>query len=227
MATNKQDEQLAAEKVAFYKLAKNRNKYKVLKPIKGELSYAKIGDTYFSDTLYERGYNMDEMVKTGHLELVERIFPFEYEIVGKNVKSVFTKCPEGCGFGINAPLNKQCGNCGYTEGITYYDAETIHNYIVSLQSTEDKKRIAELEKELGLLKIELSHKSTLLQSCETALSDRDKELAEVKSKAEYGLKILINELEQFKLGVANNVDERRLSEAKAIYEYLSPIQLPK
>jgi len=29
-------------------------------------------------------------------------------------------------------LEKQCGNCGYTEGKTYYDAETIHNYLRGL-----------------------------------------------------------------------------------------------
>jgi len=59
----------------FFKLAKNRNKYRVLKPLDGELSYAKVGDFFFSDTLFDRGYNMNELIKDGFLELVPIIFP--------------------------------------------------------------------------------------------------------------------------------------------------------
>lgn len=39
------------EKTEFYQLAKNRNKYRVAKQLDGELAYAEIGNTYFSDTL--------------------------------------------------------------------------------------------------------------------------------------------------------------------------------
>lgn len=117
------------EKKEFFRLAKNRNKYKVLKPLKGELSYSKIGDTYFSDTLYERGYNMQKLVEDGVLELVPRIFDFEKQIEGTNVHSVYTKCPMCFSWAINFPLEKECGNCGYSECITYYDAETINNYL--------------------------------------------------------------------------------------------------
>lgn len=119
-------------KEEFFQLAKNRNRYRVAKPLTGELSYAKIGDTYFSDTLYERGYNMYALVEQGVLELIPDVFPFEKEIVGKNVHSVYTLCSECRSWGINMPLEKQCGNCGYTEGKTYYDAETIYNYLRGL-----------------------------------------------------------------------------------------------
>jgi hypothetical protein len=117
------------KKEEFYQLAKNRNRYKVLKPLIGELSHAKIGDTYFSDTLYERGYNMDALVEQGVLERIPDVFPFEKEIVGHNVHSVYSWCSECQSFGINAPLNKECGNCGYSKTHTYYDAETIDNYL--------------------------------------------------------------------------------------------------
>lgn len=117
------------EKTEFYQLAKNRNKYRVAKQLDGELAYAEIGNTYFSDTLYERGYNINELCKTGHLELVPRVFDFEKEVVGKNIHSVLTVCPECGSYGVNLPLEKQCGNCGYSECWTYYDAETIDNLI--------------------------------------------------------------------------------------------------
>lgn len=116
-------------KKEFYKLAKNRNKYRVLKTLDGELSYAKVGSTYFSDTLYELGYDMYALVKNGALELIPDIFLFEKEIIGKNVASVYTLCPECKTWGINTPLEKKCGDCGYPKGITYYDAETIDIYL--------------------------------------------------------------------------------------------------
>jgi ribosomal protein L37E len=113
-------------KEQFFQLAKNRNRYRVVKPLSGELSYATIGATYHSDTLYDRGYNINELVRQGRLELVPRIFPFEREVVGHNVHSVLTVCPECGSHGTNMPLEKECGNCGYTETRTYYDAETVH-----------------------------------------------------------------------------------------------------
>jgi len=118
-------------KKEFFQLAKNRNTYKVVKPLHGELSYAKLNDKFKSDTLYDRGYNILQLVQDGYLELVPRIFHFEKEIVGKNVHSVFSVCPECGSHGVNMPLEKECGNCGYTETITYYDAETIHNLLQS------------------------------------------------------------------------------------------------
>ena len=121
-------------KEEFFSLAKNRNRYRVIKPLTGELSYAQIGDTYNSDILYERGYNTIELVKQGVLELIPKVFPFEAKVVGKNVHSVYTLCPECKTWGINMPLEKECGNCGYPKGITYYDAETIDNYLRSILS---------------------------------------------------------------------------------------------
>jgi ribosomal protein L37E len=119
------------EQQEFFQLAKNRNTYKVIKQLDGELSYAKVGDKYMSDTLYDRGYNINQLVNDGYLELVPRIFPFEKEVVGKNVHSVLTVCPECGSHGVNMPLEKECGNCGYTETKTYYDAETVHNLLQS------------------------------------------------------------------------------------------------
>lgn len=119
-------------KEEFFQLAKNRNRYRVAKPLTGELSYAKIGDTFYSDTLYELGYNMYALVEQDVLELIPDVFPFEKEIVGKNVNSVYVLCPNCKTWGINMPLEKTCGDCGYSEGKTYYDAETIDNYIRAL-----------------------------------------------------------------------------------------------
>ena len=123
----------------FFQLAKNRNRYRVNKPLTGELAYAKIGDTYYSDTLYNRGYNMDSLVENGVLELIPDVFPFEKEIVGPNIHSVYVLCSECRSWGINMPLDKQCGNCGYTEGKTYYDAETIDKYIRSIKDKQKTK----------------------------------------------------------------------------------------
>lgn len=115
----------------FFELAKNLNTYWVKKKLPGELSYADIGDKYHSDILYDRGYNIEKLVKHGYLELVPRIFPFEKDVVGKNVHSVITVCPECGSHGVNMPLEKICGNCGYSETRTYYDAETIQIYLNS------------------------------------------------------------------------------------------------
>lgn len=127
------------KKEEFYELAKNRNRYRVAKPLTGELSYAKIGDTFLSDTLYERGYNMLALVEQGVLEIVPDVFPFEKEIVGKNVGSVYSRCPECQSFGINMPLDTVCGNCGYTKCTTYYSAETIDNYLRSIPPPPSRK----------------------------------------------------------------------------------------
>ena len=117
------------ENKEFFESVKNTNIYKILKPLNGELSYCQIGDKYTSDILYERGYNIIELVENGYLELVPKIFPFEHEIIDKNIHSVITVCGE-CGInGINLPLQKECGNCGYPYTKTYYDSETIQNYL--------------------------------------------------------------------------------------------------
>jgi len=120
----------------FRQLAKNRNKYKIIKPLMGELSHAKVGDSFYSDTLFERDYNIHALVQEGYLELVPRVFPFEEMAIGKNVHTILTVCPECGTHGVNMPLEKSCGNCGYTETITYYDAETIHYLLNSTPNPE-------------------------------------------------------------------------------------------
>ncbi len=60
-------------------------------------------------------------------------FPFEEEVIGKNTHSVLTKCLECLNIGINIPLETKCSNCGSIHTVTYYDAETIHQYIMNLK----------------------------------------------------------------------------------------------
>lgn len=120
----------------FFQLAKNINRYKVLKQLPPPLDYAKIGDCFHSDILYDRGYNIIQLVADGYLELIPRIFPFEKEIVAKTKHSVLTVCPECGSHGVNMPLDKVCGNCGYTETRTYYDAETIHYLLINPTQTQ-------------------------------------------------------------------------------------------
>ena len=54
---------------------------------------------------------------------------FEKLAIGKNVHSVYVLCPECKTWGVNMPLNKVCGDCGFLDGITYYDSETINNIL--------------------------------------------------------------------------------------------------
>lgn len=51
-------------------------------------------------------------------------------------------------------------------------------------------RVKELEEELGLTKISLKHKTTLLESCEMALEDRDTRIARQKMGIERVMPIL-------------------------------------
>lgn len=125
-------------KEEFFELAKNINTYKIKKRLTGDLHYAKKGDTFLSDTLYERGYNINQLILDGFLEIVPRIFEFEKMIVGKNVHTIFTVCPQCFNHGVNLPLDKICGNCGFTETMTYYDAETINNLLIELLNSEQK-----------------------------------------------------------------------------------------
>jgi ribosomal protein L37E len=125
------------EQHEFRSLAKNRNKYQILKTLDGDLSYAKKGDCFFSDTLFDRGYNILSLVQSGHIELVPRVFPFEKNIIGKNRHSVITVCPECGSHGVNMPLEKECGNCGYTETRAYYDAHTIQDLLNIGQSVQE------------------------------------------------------------------------------------------
>jgi len=62
---------------------------------------------------------------------MQKPFPFQMDIVGKNVHTVFVICPACHHRGVNVPLETVCGNCGQEGCITYYDAETIHNYLTS------------------------------------------------------------------------------------------------
>lgn len=57
------------------------------------------------------------------------IYDFEKKITGKNHHTVYDRCPECLQTGVNMPLDKTCGNCGYEGTITYYDAKTINDLV--------------------------------------------------------------------------------------------------
>ncbi len=120
-------EQPKFNREVFLEKAANSKTYKVIKKLYGELSYAYIGDRYGSEVLYDRGYNINRLVKEGFLECVDEPFEWQEKLVGRNVHSVKVWCPECLSFGINQPLDIKCGNCGYPKGITYYDAQTIND----------------------------------------------------------------------------------------------------
>jgi len=61
---------------------------------------------------------------------------FEKGAEGKNVHSVYVYCNSCFSWGVNLPLEKECGSCGNTEDtFTYYDAETITLLIDQAQTT--------------------------------------------------------------------------------------------
>lgn len=119
------------DKEKFLELAKNESTYRTLKEFPIPSGKAKVGDKFRSKILYDMGYNMLDFIERGYLERIPDVFDFEHEVIGKNQHSVHTWCPECFAWSINMPLEKECG-CGYPKGITYYDAETIDNYIKTI-----------------------------------------------------------------------------------------------
>ena len=73
-------------------------------------------------------------------EQIPNFFPFQEKIIGKNVHSVYIHCLSCRMWGIGDVLEKQCGNCGNCSNqldcIIYYDAETIHNYLLTIGEKE-------------------------------------------------------------------------------------------
>lgn len=122
-------------KEELHQRAVNVKIYRLIKPLDGYFSRYKnkaVGDKFTSEVLYESGYNINDLLEQGKIKEVPPIFPFEKDITGTNQHSVYSKCPECFGWGINGPLENVCGNCGYPKTIQYYDAETIQNFIDSL-----------------------------------------------------------------------------------------------
>ncbi len=119
------------------KTMENRTKYRVLKtfsPPDRLKNWAKKGDIYGASVIYDWGYNIDALIKSGHIEACPKEpFDFQKEIVGKNCHSVYSWCPECLDFKINMPLVNKCEGCGHTATVTFYDAETINNYLSSLK----------------------------------------------------------------------------------------------
>lgn len=111
-----------------------------------------------------------------------KIYPFEKQIVGKNLNKVYTLCQanHACGWGVNMPLNKQCGNCNDTEhGVTYYDAETIQNFID--ERDQKQKQLIQLQQQyIKLLSDELDSTVGLayLHGWQSKNYEEDKKLRE-------------------------------------------------
>jgi len=71
----------------------------------------------------------------------KRLEEFEKGAVGKNVHSVYVHCNSCYSWGVNLPLEKECGNCGNTEdAFTYYDAETI-TLLINQAIAEERERV--------------------------------------------------------------------------------------
>jgi len=126
------------DKKEFLKRIKNRNTYEVLetfKPPSNEFSLAKKGSIYTSGVIYDWGLNPDDLVKQGKIKLLEKEpYKWQEELVGENVHTVYSWCPECLTFGVNMPLYNECRDCGHTATITYYDAKTINNYLNRLNN---------------------------------------------------------------------------------------------
>lgn len=123
------------QKKELHERAVNIRKYKVLKPLSGWFSKYKnkgVGEVFNSEVLYDRGYNIQQLIHQGSIELIPDVFPFQADIAGKNRHSVYSRCPECFQMSINMPLEVGCPSCGYPKTITYYDAETISDYINTL-----------------------------------------------------------------------------------------------
>ena len=70
---------------------------------------------------------------------------FDKGAVGKNVHSVYVYCNSCFSWGVNLPLEKECGNCGNTEdAFTYYDAETI-TLLIQEAIAEERERVVVTE----------------------------------------------------------------------------------
>lgn len=126
---------MGISKKELFERAKKVKIYKVIKPLFGYFTRYKnkgLGEKYNSQTFYERGYNIQFLVENEYIIEVPKVFPFEKKIAGKNQHTVYTRCKECLKFGINQPLETNCINCGYSETLTYYDAETVQNFINSL-----------------------------------------------------------------------------------------------
>lgn len=123
-----------AEKKEFLESMKNRNSYKVLEtftPPGRNKNWAKKGNKYGSDTIYDWGLNPETLIKEGKIELIEKEpFQWQKDLVGKNQHTVYSWCPECLKFGVNMPLENCCPDCGHTKTITYYDAKTINENLI-------------------------------------------------------------------------------------------------
>lgn len=127
------------ESKEFIELSGNTHKYRILKSLPGDLSYLKPGDKISSQTLYDRGHNIEKALKWGYIKNIDEPYDWQKDLVGKNEHSVFSRCPQCQSFGINMPLDSVCGNCGYKKCLTYYDAETIDALINSIKLIDHGK----------------------------------------------------------------------------------------
>lgn len=61
-------------------------------------------------------------------------------LIGKNIHSVLTVCPQCAGHGVNLPGNTKCANCDYWDCVTYYDYKTIDKYLMPKKNHHGGKR---------------------------------------------------------------------------------------
>ena len=119
----------------FIKFSGNIHTYRILKQLPGaDLAYLKVGEKVQNSTLYDRGYNIEKLIKHGYIKNIDEPYDWQKELVGKNEHSVYVKCGQCGSWGVNFPLDTKCANCGYEKCITYYDAQTIDDLINSLKS---------------------------------------------------------------------------------------------
>lgn len=113
----------------FIETSGNIKTYRIAKTLPGELSYMNIGDKVQNSILFDRGYNILKFVKHGYLKNIDEPYDWQKQLVDKNEHTVYVHCGQCGKMGVNFPLDNKCGNCGYEKCITYYDAQTIDNFI--------------------------------------------------------------------------------------------------
>lgn len=121
-------------KKEFIDNSANSKTYRIAIELDGDLSYMAIGTRVASSVLYDNGYNILDLVASGHILNINEPYEWQRKLVGKNEHTVYSWCPACLSFGVNLPLDNTCGNCGYARTRTYYDADTIDLFLQQTQN---------------------------------------------------------------------------------------------
>ena len=120
------------DKKTFIETSGNVHLYRILKLIPG--CDWKVNDRVQSGTLYDKGFNILELVEKKYIKNIDEPYEWQKWLVGKNEHSVLSLCGQ-CGHQqVPFPLDNKCGSCGYERCITYYDAQTIDLLINHLKT---------------------------------------------------------------------------------------------